>query len=198
MRLPLLPTLMVAVMIPVMIGLGFWQLQRADWKTDLLARLEAQAKLPVVEPSGALADDLEFRRVQLTVDCPDSTPRGRSGKSATGQVGFSMLLLCNAGAGPILVDAGWSDRPDGWARLAAPWPPQGAFAVTGTLVRTGGAGPRYTLVSETAPAPLVPSAPPSPDDIPNNHMGYAVQWFAFAATLGIIYAVYVSRLRRGK
>ena len=109
-----------------------------------------------------------------------------------------MLLLCNAGPQPVLVDAGWSDRPDGWTKLAAPWPPKGAFTVTGTLVRTGGAGPRYTLVSDAAPAPLVPSAPPSPEDIPNNHMAYAVQWFAFAATLGIIFAVYVSRLRRGK
>ncbi|MFD0847204.1 SURF1 family protein [Sphingosinicella xenopeptidilytica] len=197
MRLPLLPTLMVAVMVPVMIGLGFWQLHRADWKADLLVRLEAQAKLPVLENSG-LSDDLEFRRIRLIVDCPDPFAKGRSGKNAAGKVGFSMLLLCDAGTGPILVDAGWSDRPDGWTKLAAPWPPKGAFAVTGTLVRTGGEGPRYTLVSEAAPAPLVPSAPPSSEDIPNNHMAYAVQWFAFAATLGIIYAVYVSRFRRGK
>ncbi|MBA4757501.1 SURF1 family protein [Sphingosinicella sp.] len=197
MRLPLMPTLMVAVMVPVMIGLGFWQLHRAEWKADLLVRLEAQAKLPVLE-TARLSDDLEFRRVRLMVDCPASSARGRSGKNAAGQVGFSMLLLCNAGPQPVLVDAGWSDRPDGWTKLAAPWPPKGAFTVTGTLVRTGGAGPRYTLVSDAAPAPLVPSAPPSPEDIPNNHMAYAVQWFAFAATLGIIFAVYVSRLRRGK
>jgi len=197
MRLPLLPTLMVAVMVPVMIGLGFWQLHRADWKADLLVRLEAQAKQPVLE-TAVLSDDLEFRRVRLMVDCPDPIAKGRSGKSAAGQVGFSMLLLCSTGAQPLLVDAGWSDRPDGWAKRAAPWPPKGTFAVTGTLVRTGGEGPRYTLVSEAVPPPLVPSAPPSLEDIPNNHMAYAVQWFAFAATLGIIYAVYVSRLRRGK
>ncbi|MBB4633467.1 SURF1 family protein [Sphingosinicella soli] len=196
MRLPLLPTLMVAVMLPVMIGLGFWQLQRAQWKADLLVRLEAQAKLPVLETS-VISDDLEFRRIRVSVDCPDPSAKGRSGKNAAGQVGFSMLLLCNSGGQPIFVDSGWSDRPDGWTKLVAPWPPEGAFAVTGTLVRTGGnKGPRYTLVSEAAPAPLVTSAPPSPADIPNNHMAYAVQWFAFAATLGIIYAVFVQRLRR--
>jgi surfeit locus 1 family protein len=33
------------------------------------------------------------------------------------------------------------------------------------------------------------SAPPSPDNIPNNHLSYAVQWFLFAGIAGVIYAL---------
>jgi surfeit locus 1 family protein len=30
-------------------------------------------------------------------------------------------------------------------------------------------------------------ARPNPDDVPNNHMAYAVQWFLFAAAAAVIY-----------
>ena len=40
-RLPLIPTIIVALAIAVMIALGFWQLGRADEKAELLARYAA-------------------------------------------------------------------------------------------------------------------------------------------------------------
>src|SRR5205823_12604763 len=39
-RLPITATLIVALAVAVMIGLGVWQLQRAKWKETLLARYE--------------------------------------------------------------------------------------------------------------------------------------------------------------
>ena len=46
----------------------------------------------------------------------------------------------------------------------------------------------------TNPAPgLVASAPPSLDDIPNNHLAYAVQWFLFALIAAVIYALALRR-----
>ena len=36
-RLPILPTIIVAAAVAVMIGLGIWQLQRAEWKNRLIA-----------------------------------------------------------------------------------------------------------------------------------------------------------------
>ncbi|MDB5686282.1 MAG: surfeit locus 1 family protein, partial [Rhizorhabdus sp.] len=44
---------------------------------------------------------------------------------------------------------------------------------------------------------LEPSVPPSIADIPNNHRGYAVQWFIFALTAAIIYAIALRRRLRG-
>lgn len=195
MRLPLVPTLMVAVMVPVMIGLGFWQLQRAEWKAGLLAELAAGRDLPRLEIAPPLAGNLDFRRVRVRVDCPAQTPQGRAGRSADGRTGYATVLLCRAAGEDILLDAGWSVSPTAWTGIKGPWPPAGPTIIDGMLVKTGKARPRYTLVSETAPPPLLPSAPPSSDTIPNNHMGYAVQWFAFAVTLLIIYGVYVRRRR---
>ena len=40
------------------------------------------------------------------------------------------------------------------------------------------------LTGATAAPPLAPSAPPSLDDVPNNHRFYAFQWFFFAAAGG--------------
>ncbi len=68
----LVPTLMVAVMLPVLIGLGLWQLDRRQWKEGLLRDLAARAKAPPVAietllgPDGDLskpAHDLEYLAV---------------------------------------------------------------------------------------------------------------------------------------
>ena len=54
----------------------------------------------------------------------------------------------------------------------------------------GGAAPREAmLIADRAAPGLEPTAPPSPADIPNNHLAYAVQWFLFASVAAIIYAL---------
>ena len=46
------------------------------------------------------------------------------------------------------------------------------------------------MIVSDSPAPgLVRTAPPNPADIPNNHLSYAFQWFAFAAAALIIYVL---------
>ena len=53
------------------------------------------------------------------------------------------------------------------------------------------------LVAATAPPGLEPSAPPSIDQIPNNHRAYAVQWFLFALIAGVIYVLAVRKRLQG-
>ncbi|MGH6978529.1 MAG: SURF1 family cytochrome oxidase biogenesis protein, partial [Brevundimonas sp.] len=48
MRIPILPSLLVAAAVAAMIGLGVWQLRRAEEKEALLARYEAARGLPPV------------------------------------------------------------------------------------------------------------------------------------------------------
>ena len=55
---------------------------------------------------------------------------------------------------------------------------------------------RMRLVAATAPPGLEPSAPPSIASIPNNHRGYAIQWFSFAAVALIIYGLAVRKRLR--
>lgn len=62
-RFPLLLTLVVAVCLAVLCGLGTWQVQRLSWKNGLIAQAEAAANLPPAPLSQVLtARDPEFRK----------------------------------------------------------------------------------------------------------------------------------------
>ena len=51
----------------------------------------------------------------------------------------------------------------------------------------------FLLVADVPAPGLAPSAAPSPVEIPNNHLSYAVQWFLFA---GIALLIYLLALRQ--
>ena len=55
---------------------------------------------------------------------------------------------------------------------------------------------RPMLVAETPAPGLEASAPPSPDEVPNNHLAYAVQWFLFAGIAALIYGIALRRRMR--
>jgi surfeit locus 1 family protein len=66
-----LPAILSALGIAILLGLGFWQLERRVWKEDLIARVEARTKAPVVpmpgegEWSQLTAERDEYRRVSV-------------------------------------------------------------------------------------------------------------------------------------
>ncbi len=189
-KLPLIPTLMVLVMVPVMIGLGLWQVHRANWKADMLTDLEATRDAPPIRITGHVPDGANFRRAFATLRCLPSTPVStRAGQSSAGQIGYSYFIVCDSGrdVDVIELNAGWSPRPG--ATLDLPI----SGEVTGRLFKNDRGRAAYVLVADKAIPPLEPSASPTIGTIPNNHMGYAVQWFAFAATLLVIYGLFVFR-----
>jgi surfeit locus 1 family protein len=181
-RLPLIPTIVVALAVAAMVGLGIWQLQRARWKEGLLARFAVARTLPSTAfPAVPPSDDaLLFRRASGF--CLNVTEwRAMAGRNLAGESGWRHIAACRTGAeGPgMQVDMGWSDRSTNPA-----WTGGRVSGVIAPDTRH-----RILLVS-TAPAPgLQASAPPNPADVPNNHRSYAVQWFAFAAAAAIIYVL---------
>ena len=52
----------------VLLMLGTWQLQRLQWKNDLISSFEARSHAPAIAPPtiDALTDDYEFRHLALT------------------------------------------------------------------------------------------------------------------------------------
>jgi cytochrome oxidase assembly protein ShyY1 len=186
---------MVALALPILIALGLWQLQRAEWKAALLDQYASNSRAPVVElGEGPIPEDAQFRTVRLFIECPEGPPIIRAGRNLAGQVGYSHLARCRVGATPLLLDSFWAPRPDAtWfggdaERVAQGW-------TQGVLVRQ--ANDEWLLVQARVSPFLEPSAPPSLDTIPNNHFSYAIQWFSFAAILLVIYALYLRRWRRG-
>ena len=208
-RLPLIPTVMTLVMLAVLVRLGFWQLERREQKHRLIADLEAAETLPPVTPSEFYramigAGSVQYRRAHVICRPGRVTPYDfRGGESAAGQSGFLVLVACREpaytrGRGPdLVVVAGFTDRPE----LRAPLVVDTEF--DGTVIERpygkAAGRPMFMLIPKTAVPPLQPSRLPTPGDLPDNHLSYALQWFAFAATLAIIYGLFVfGRMRKAR
>ena len=183
---PLLPTLTVALAVPLMLGLGVWQYQRHLWKDALLADYAANHQAPLLDIGhGSIPANSQFRHVAIFVTCPDGRVQQRGGSNQAGAAGFAHLLSCSAGNQPLRVDIGWSARPQD-------------MRITGFTRRLrgqlmGSANEGWTLFAAEAIPPLEVSAPPAVQSIPNNHLSYAFQWWSFATVLAIIYGIWLRR-----
>jgi surfeit locus 1 family protein len=188
-RVPILPTLLVAAAIAAMITLGVWQLRRAEWKADMIARYtQAQAmsaNVPWPEDDVGMERAL-FRWSQFTCERVLGI-RTTAATSAAGESGVAQVAHCEVdGGGEAEVALGWSQPTQqiAWdgGRVSGIIAPGGTF---------GG------MLHASPPAPsLAPLAPPDPSDLPNNHLAYAGQWFFFALTALVIYVLALRRRAR--
>src|SRR3546814_16071125 len=79
-----------------MVGLGFWQLERKEWKEALIA-----------EAHGSLRPK--------AYDCAiDAAPEVRAGRSRAGASGYRYIVPCNRS---LRIDVGWSKRPNALRRV---------------------------------------------------------------------------------
>lgn len=178
-RLPMVPTLIVLIAVAVMVRLGLWQLDRKAEKDALVLRYAAAEKLPeraLDAWSGArVPDSLLYRRVWI--DCVEAGPvTARAGHDANGETGWVRIAPCR------LQQGGRIDVVLGWA--VAPGTVQWSGGLVHGMINGSGA-----LVADPPLAGLAANARPDPSTIPNNHLSYALQWFAFAASALAIYAL---------
>ena len=192
-RLPLVPTIIVAVAVAVMIGLGVWQLQRARLHQVELARYASASRLPPIAfPTAPVGDDQSLMYRYATANCLRVTGKRTSvGENRTGEPGFVIILDCATGAeGPgMSVEVGWSKNPN----ATTPW--KGGL-VSGVIVPDDKS--RFRLVAAGAVPGLEPSAEPTPTVkiSPARNRGYAATWFSFAAIALIIYGLAVRKRMR--
>ncbi|MCC2978109.1 SURF1 family protein [Sphingomonas sp. PL-96] len=202
-RIPLAATVAVVLAVAAMLALGVWQLQRRAEKGAMIARFTANAGKPVMALPGFPYAGALFRRVSAhCLEVTDWTTT--AGRTRDGATGWRHVAHCRTGAeGPgFRADMGVSNDP----KLRPAW--QGGV-VTGMLTQASTGQPAIAalfagkttgerlIVSETAAPGLAPSRQPDPADLPNNHLAYAVQWFAFAAIALVIYVLALRRRLRG-
>lgn len=140
-----LPGILSAVGIAVLLGFGFWQLERLAWKEALIARVEARTKAPAAalpaenDWSKINYEDDEYRRVTLTGNFRhdretliytvlSERPRGFSGP------GFFVLTPLELASGAsVIVNRGFVplDRKDAATRREGQV--SGSVTVTGLL-----------------------------------------------------------------
>ena len=184
-RLPVVATLIMLIAVGIMVRLGFWQLDRMHQKDALLVRYADAARYSGdVLPAqfGGPRDTILYRQTAFTCTSPD-TPSGIAGLSATGASGIAHVVRCHVASGgtdvPVFVTLGWSTNPAAPVYTGGP--------VTGMIAPMGKAAIR--VVADPPLAGLNASARRDPADLPNNHLSYAVQWFAFALTALVIFGL---------
>lgn len=196
-RWPLIPTILVVAAVAAMLALGVWQLGRSAEKERLVEGFRAAAGKPEIAfPAMAPVPDSAMFRRSSAVCVRVVGWQVEAGRAADGQPGNRHIAQCSTGAeGPgLLADMGVSSDPT----AKTSW--------TGGVVRgvittepdhnslatrlAGRAVPLRPMLVSDAPAPgFKLSAKPSPDDIPNNHFSYAIQWFLFALIAAVIYVL---------
>jgi surfeit locus 1 family protein len=215
---------LVMILIPVMIALGFWQLERGRSKAELQARyFDAAQGTPQALTADSVADTLMIERATVRGRYDPQRQLLLDNQSHRGRPGYHVLTtLQTADGGIILVDRGWIPLPataapeavammpaegeqqvEGYwrslpvpgMRLASdncaqtPWPRLVQYpsiadlrCIYGERMADG-----LLLLDPAAAGGYVREWQQAPELSPDKNYGYAVQWFAFALTLLIIF-----------
>jgi surfeit locus 1 family protein len=219
------PTVAVIVLLPILVWLGIWQLQRAEYK-EVLAEDFAAGSETVFIDGPTLMSTLEklarFQHVSLTGRYASDRQFLLDNMTDGGAAGYHVLtpFLAEGSDTWILVNRGWIPKSFGTSllpdvavnesnrrvagrisRLPRPgleleadsggvpeWPRVVQFPTAAELAQTlGTAVPgRILLLDASAEDGYLRSWAPT-EFGPERHYGYALQWFALAATLIIIY-----------
>lgn len=131
-----------ALLLPLTISAGFWQLRRADEKRAV-AELYAQrsAAEPVVLASLELRDDQQYRRVRVTGVADQAHQFLLDNRMRNGRAGYEVLTPVRwSEDGWIMVNRGWLPRPvDGGVPAIPPLPEP--VSLVGYLYQTAGIAP---------------------------------------------------------
>jgi surfeit locus 1 family protein len=211
-RRPSILTVVLALVgLAIMLSLGFWQLERLDWKTQLLATVDARLqKLPLPLPATP-SDDWEFRRVTVEGPVAGGQWFRFPGRTRDNQVGDALMLLIQRDDGSLVA------VEYGWVGFNAPLPPVPlALAAEGVLrhrlepgiftpnndpahnawysvnpaamAETAGLDSTLALSQYLKPSDWVPS-------MPNDHLQYAITWFALAGVFCVIFILFHRKKR---
>ncbi|MEL7232163.1 MAG: SURF1 family cytochrome oxidase biogenesis protein [Pseudomonadota bacterium] len=210
-----MPGLTVAALIclPILIGLGVWQYQRWQWKTDVLAEIDAAVTAPPLQGLQALIDadgPLDFRRIQFDGTETGETflfysPEGNiawmpfrvvEAAGETALVGFPTIAdgLKETASAPTMAGprAGYVRRvrPPGFLSRIIGTPDNPTdnrwFSINPDGVWLDGADLYIDVSQGRRDASQLPVQRP---DIPNNHVSYMLTWWSFAIILLVIYAI---------
>ena len=215
-RLRWVPTLLLAVPVPLFVALGLWQLDRAEQKREQARLVDERTRMPAMDLGASVADPqrLRFRKLSATGVFDADGQVLIENRRMGGRNGFHVItpLRIEGSDMRVLVNRGWIPASADGSASPAP-APAGQVTVTGEshlpsppalVLHEGpdaakGWGDRwpYLTVELYAAAAGYPVQPvvilQSPDDgegfvrswpreMPKEgmHIGYAIQWFAFA------------------
>ncbi|MEM7719312.1 MAG: SURF1 family protein [Pseudomonadota bacterium] len=189
----------------VLASLGYWQVQRLEWKEGILAEIEARiADAPEALPTALSEDEHKYMPVRVQGDLGAEHLRVLTSVPRVGPGHRVISVLTTEGDRRILIDEGFVPEGGNTTPGAAVgvtvtgnvhWPDDvnsstpdpdlssGLFFGRDVVQMAETLGTEPTLVVlkliEGTPERATP-LPVTTEGIPNSHLGYAVQWFGLA------------------
>ena len=134
-------TLATALLLPTLLSLGFWQLDRADEKAALIDRLEARRALPAITPQSALrlpSDERADRKVVMDARFTPNRFVLLDNRLRGGKFGYEVVAFAEVDQLAVALNLGWvrgdpsrQTRPDVVL-------PSGVQTVSGRLYQPSG------------------------------------------------------------
>ena len=215
-------TLLSAALLPLLIGLGIWQLQRAEEKAALNAAIDTRLSAQPQKPA-TLSALQTYTPVRL-LGYYSGEPYYLDNRTRSGKVGYEILQVFISGEQRWLVNRGWVAAGSDRGKLPEVQWPLAAKVINGFLYpvddsqgqgsgtdgsdaariqslnsdlasRLNLAQPRWTIrLSADSDTALVTDWQllPSP---PQRHTAYAVQWFAMAVALVLMWLFAATNFR---
>lgn len=159
----LIPTLATLALLPAIVGLGVWQLDRAAQKAELQAEYDARATAPArtLGITVQTVEALRFHRVVARGRYDDSHQILIDNRVHQGRVGYHVItpLKIEGGETRVLVNRGWVALGADRAHLPAIETPPGVQEISGvatvpaervfSLGQPGAPGPEWERVWQT-------------------------------------------------
>lgn len=149
------PTLATLALLPVLIGLGVWQLERTEQKLALQQSYDRRAMEPALRMYSVVEDAaaIRYRRIQVRGHYEPDRQILHDNRVHQGQAGYHVLtpLRIEGGSVRVLVNRGW--LPLGQDRRILPLAPApaGEVEITGIAIPPPQPGLRLGAAAPTGP-----------------------------------------------
>jgi surfeit locus 1 family protein len=204
-----MPLLLAAIVAAICIRLGIWQLDRLAERKARNATIEAAFREAPIPLEQAIGSPSRFRRVRAQGVWNYARETALMGRTRDGSPGVHIVTPMVLGDGrEVLINRGWVYSPDARTVDLAQWHEGDRGEIIGYVdhlpssLRDAGTSLYIVALPESSALPSAArparlGAPPFGERGP--HLGYAVQWFSFAAIalIGAPILVRRQRQRRG-
>ena len=141
-------TLLTAVLLPMMLSLGFWQLRREAEKLELQAVWDArQVEMPVALSTVDTAEDQQYRQVHARGHFDNTHMFLLDDRTYQGKVGYEVIVPLMTDEGTVaLVNRGWQPLGVSRAELPLVAPIEGSVMIAASIYQP--VGEAFLLGSE--------------------------------------------------